>query len=153
MFHLSLGMGAFIGGMMAAQIRNLDWLHDQLHGFKTLLIAVFFMSVGLLINVPFVWQNLLPILMIVALIFLANTFINALIFRLLRQSWRYSLYAGAILAQIGEFSFVLASVGLQIGAITTVGYQLAVAIIALSLVISPFWIRLFRRFEHVAVRH
>ena len=147
LFHLSVGMGAFIGGMIAANIENIHWIRDQLHSFKTLFIALFFMSVGLLINIPFVWENIIPISIMVAVVFLVNTFINALIFRWLRLSWKYSLYAGAILAQIGEFSFFLASVGFQLGTISTTGYQIAIAVIALSLLFSPLWIKLFERFE------
>ena len=151
-FQLSLAMGAFIGGIIAAELDTKHWMREQLHGFKTLFIALFFISIGLLIDLPFLWENLLPISIMVGLVFCANTFINALIFRWLRLSWRYSLYAGAILAQIGEFSFFLASVGLQIGAISTFGYQTSIAVIALSLLVSPLWIQLFGRFEKIAVQ-
>ena len=70
-----------------------------------------------------------------------NTLINGVLLRLLGYSWRQGFYAGAVLAQIGEFSFVLAAVGHQTGLITTNGYQLVLAVIALSLLVSPLWIR------------
>jgi CPA2 family monovalent cation:H+ antiporter-2 len=71
---------------------------------------------------------------------LTNTFINAGILRVLRNDWRTSLYSGAMLAQIGEFSFILVSVGLQATLVTQFGYQMTIAVISLSLMFSPIWI-------------
>jgi CPA2 family monovalent cation:H+ antiporter-2 len=74
-----------------------------------------------------------------------NTVINALVLRLLGRRWRNSFYGGALLSQIGEFGFVLAALGLQVGVISGYGYQTTVAVIAMTLMISPFWCRAFRR--------
>lgn len=64
-----------------------------------------------------------------------NTIINAITLRMLNVKWRESLYVGAILSQIGEFSFVLAAVGKQSGIIEDYAYQMRVIIIALSLLV------------------
>ena len=55
------------------------------------------------------------------------------------------MIAGVTLGQIGEFAFVIASVGLTVGAINTDGYKIAVAVIALSLMLGPVWVALERR--------
>jgi len=77
-------------------------------------------------------------------VILTNTFINGGILRILGENWRDSLYAGTLLSQIGEFSFVLAAVGIQAHIISDFGYQLTVAVIAMSLLISPPWIMLIK---------
>ncbi len=56
------------------------------------------------------------------------------------NDWKESLYGGALLAQIGELSFVLAAIGFSTHIIGDYGYQITIAVIALSLLISPFWI-------------
>ena len=85
---------------------------------------------------------------LLAAVLLTNTFINAVILRLLGDSWSDSIYAGALLSQIGEFSFVLAAIGIQSNIITQYGYQLTIATIALSLLISPAWIGMSKRLLH-----
>jgi CPA2 family monovalent cation:H+ antiporter-2 len=75
---------------------------------------------------------------------LTNTFINGSILRILGDNWRDSIYAGALLSQIGEFSFVLAAVGIQAHIISDYGYQMTIAVISISLLISPPWIMLIK---------
>jgi monovalent cation:H+ antiporter-2, CPA2 family len=152
-FHLSIGMGAFIGGMLASNMKDLGWMRDELKGFKTLFLALFFISIGLLIDISFLIENFLLIFAMLGFVFLTNTFINAGVFLWLKCSWRYSIYIGAILAQLGEFSFVLASTGFQTGAISHFGYQAAISIIALSLLVSPLWIGIFHKFGLAPKQH
>ncbi len=88
---------------------------------------------------------------IVLLGFVISLSSTAVVLKLLKDrgelgdSWSTSLYSGALLAQIGEFSFVLASVGMQSKLITGYGYQLTIAVIALTLVLSPGWIALMKQ--------
>lgn len=143
-FHLSLGLGAFVGGVIASNVINFGWVKDELGSFKTLFLALFFVSIGLLINIEFFTENWFFIVAILFSTLLINTFIDTLVFLWLRRPLRYALYAGALLAPLGEFSFFLASAGLQVGAIGEYAYQMAIMVIALSLILTPFWIRLFR---------
>jgi CPA2 family monovalent cation:H+ antiporter-2 len=88
-------------------------------------------------------------LVLVVMVVVGNTLLNGLLIRALGRSWPESLYAGALLSQIGEFSFVLSAVGLQAGVITGYSYQATVTIIATSLFVSPVWIKLVKYFlEH-----
>ena len=59
--------------------------------------------------------------------------------------WREALYGGALLSQVGEFSFVLAAIGLATGVIGEFSYQLTISVIVLTLVLSPPWVAMFRR--------
>jgi len=144
-FQLSVALGAFIGGMVVAAARETDWVQHRLEPFRTFFVAIFFVSVGMLINIGFILSHWLQISLLVASIIITNTFINAFALRALKVSWAQSLYAGALLSQIGEFSFVLASVGYQGQIITEYAYQITVAVIAISLLISTSWIGLMKK--------
>jgi CPA2 family monovalent cation:H+ antiporter-2 len=142
---ISAALGAFVAGMVIAATQEMDWIHRALEPLRVIFVALFFVSVGMLIQPEFIVANFGQVLALVLGILLTNTFINAGILRWLGDSWPTSLYSGALLAQIGEFSFVLATVGLQAKIISNYGHQLTIAVIALSLVLSPAWILGMRR--------
>lgn len=145
LFGLSTALGAFIGGMLVGAARETQWVHHSLDPFRVIFVALFFVSIGMLVDLIFIKEHWFQIAALVIAVILTNTFINAVIIRLLGDSWPDSLYSGALLSQIGEFSFVLAAVGMQANLINNYGYQLTVTVIALSLMISPAWIALSRR--------
>ena len=139
MLELSTALGAFVAGLVVHAAKETDWVEDSLHGFRVIFIAFFFLSIGLLMDTVFLLQNWFAVAVLVLVALLANHVINTLIIRSLGRSWSESIYAGAMLAQIGEFSFVLAAVGLQANVIGRFGYQLAISTIAISLLLSPAW--------------
>ena len=145
-FGLSSALGAFIAGMTISNTNEHNWIRKTLHPFYVILVAVFFVSVGMLIDTVFIFDNWELIIFLVIITILLKTLFNAVILRFLENSWRESFYAGALLAQIGEFSFILGSLGMQLGIITLFGYQLTVSVIALTLLVSPFWISLFKTY-------
>jgi CPA2 family monovalent cation:H+ antiporter-2 len=147
LFQLSSALGAFVAGMLVGVARETNWVHHRLEPFRVVFVAVFFVSIGMLVDVRFVMDNLILIVAMVAAVFFGNTVINATVLRVLGDPWRYSIYAGAHLAQIGEFSFVLAAVGVKNDLISGYAYQFAVAVIALSLALSPAWIGLIGRIQ------
>ena len=103
----------------------------------------------MLVDISFIFSHAIQVLLLVVIVLVSNTFLNGIILRFLGYRWRESLYAGAMLSQIGEFSFVLAAVGLTAGIIAEIAYQYTSAVIALSLLVSPFWILGARRILHV----
>ena len=119
--------------------------------FYIVFVALFFVSIGMSIDLTFARDNWQVILLLVGAVFLINTPISTLIMRMLGDDWRESLYAGALLSQIGEFSLVLAAVGLQAQLITGFAYQTTVAVIALTLLISPTWIAAVKRLRRPPV--
>ena len=141
---LSTALGAFIGGMLIGAARETQWVHHRLESFKVLFVALFFVSIGLLLDLRFLADHWLQASMLTIAALLTNTFINAFILKAAKFNWRDSLYAGLLLSQIGEFSFVLAAVGLQAAIISEYGYQLALCVISLSLLVSPLWISIGR---------
>ena len=142
---LSAALGAFVAGMIVASARETDWVHHSLEPLRVIFIGLLFVSMGMLIDLSFLARHWGQVMALVAGVFLTNTFINALILKGLGDQWRTSLYSAALLAQIGEFSFVLASVGLQAGIIEGFSYQMTIAVIALSLLLSPAWIALNKK--------
>lgn len=139
-FGLSLGLGAFVSGIIVAHLGGVSWVRTQLHSFQTFFVALFFVSIGLLINLEFLREHFVLIMSLVLLVFVGNTFINASIFRAYGETWRYSIFAGSMLAQIGELSFLLAATGLTLGTIGREAYEIAILVISLSLLFSPLWI-------------
>ncbi|MFH1320103.1 MAG: cation:proton antiporter [Bacteroidota bacterium] len=143
-FGLSSALGAFVAGVLVSSANATKWVHESLHAFRVVFVALFFVSIGMLINLHFLKENITTVLLFVFLIFFANNLINAIIMRIFGMSWRESIYTGAILAQIGEFSFILGSTGFMIGMITEYSYQLIISIISITLIISPAWIVITR---------
>ncbi len=139
-FGLSSALGAFVAGMIVSKAEETTWVHRSLHTFRIVFVALFFVSVGMLIDQNFVMENLGVVSIMVLLIFITNNFINAMIVRFLGESWPESLFTGAILAQIGEFSFILGASAYFIGLISEYPYQLIISTISITLIISPLWI-------------
>ncbi len=140
LFGLSAGLGAFVGGMVMHAGKATEWIHDNLHPFRVLFVAIFFVSLGLQIDIEFIAENLLPLSIILLAIFVTNHFLNSVILRIFNCTWREALLGGALLAQIGEMSFLLSYSAYDSGIILTYGYKFSVSLICLTLVFSPFWI-------------
>ncbi len=147
---LSAPLGAFVGGMIVSSARQTHWVCQSLSSFRMVLMAIFFVSIGMLIDLSFVRQYFLQLTLLVTAATLTNTLINAGILRALGARWNASLYGGSLLSQIGEFSFVIAAVGLQSEIINQVGYQLTISVISLTLMISPLWIGVIKLLTKVA---
>lgn len=139
-FGLSSALGAFVAGMVVSKAKETTWVRTSLHPFRIVFVALFFVSVGMLIDLGFLVDNLGIVSLMVLLVFITNNFINTLIVRFLGENWKDSLYTGAILAQIGEFSFILGGTAFFIGLIPEDAYQLVVSTISVTLIISPLWI-------------
>ena len=141
---LSTALGAFVAGLVVAAARETEWIHRNLEPYRVLFVAAFFASVGMLVDLHFLAEHWLPILALVLATFLTNTLINAGTLHALGRGWRMSLYVGALLSQVGEFSFVLAAVGKDVGIITEFGYQMVLGVIVGTLILGPGWIAVLR---------
>lgn len=146
---LSTALGAFIAGMFIATTKETHWVHESLMSLKTICMAVFFVSIGLLVDLKLIWSNFFEVMLLVLAAFTTNTILNAGILRLLRESWQDSIYGASLLAQIGEFSFVLVSIGLASKLIDINHYKMLISVIAVSLIFSPVWIALTKRFAGI----
>ena len=147
---LSPAYGAFLAGLVIANSTIRTEAIQVTEPIQSVLLVVFFLSIGLLIDVPFVWNHLGSVLLFVIGVLALKTFLNVWLLRMVGTPWEQAFPGGLIMAQIGEFSFILAAVGLKNGAITSDGYRFAIAVIAISLLASPFWMRSVRRFHVLA---
>ena len=147
---LSAALGAFVGGIVLSATKSTEWVHDSLVAFKIVFVALFFVSVGMLIDLDFLMKNALTIGVLVLLVFVINNTINVIGMRLFCKHWRISFYAGALLSQIGEFSFIISSTGYYSGIIKEYAYQLTISTIALTLLLSPFWISFSKKILKIA---
>ena len=91
-FGLSTALGAFIAGIFVASSRSTKWFHESLFSLKIMFVALFFISVGMLIDINFVREHILAIVLLVLAAFIVNNLINTLIMRAFRMSWKDSIY-------------------------------------------------------------
>ena len=147
---LSAAFGAFIAGLVIAGSTMRGEAIAATHPIQSVLVVVFFLSIGLLIDLDFIIANLGTVIFFVLAVLAGKTAINVALMRVVRQPWEMAFPAGLIIAQIGEFSFVLAATGLANGSLSGDAYRLAIAVIAVSLLVSPLWMVSVRRFHTVA---
>ncbi len=143
-FHLSAALGTFMAGMLVGVARETRWVGERLDSFRTLFVALFFVSVGSLVDLAFVAEHRMLVISLLFGVIVTNGAINVITFRVLGETWRHSIVGGAMLAQIGEFSFVLVAAGMASDAIGPFTYKLTILLIALSLLLSPAIIALAR---------
>jgi len=141
---LSTALGAFVAGILIGAAKETRWVHHSLEPFRILFVALFFVSIGMLVDLGFLLSHWYQVSALIFLVLITNTFINGMVLRMLGDNWRDSIYAGTLLSQIGEFSFVLAAVGIQAKIISDYGYQMTVVVISMSLLVSPAWIMLVK---------
>ncbi len=138
---LSLALGAFLAGLVISESEYAYQAISDILPFKDSFNGLFFISVGMLMNLTFLAENLFVILLAVLFILLLKTSTGFFSVHLLGHPVRVSLQTGLHLAQIGEFSFVLAMAGKSAGIITGNLYQLFLSASVWSMVLTPFILR------------
>ena len=148
----SLAIGAFLAGLIISESEyGLQALSDVLP-FRALFSGVFFTSIGMLLDVPLVvGQPLVAVGATLALIG-AKTAVTAGAVMLRGRSLDVSLMTGLSLAQVGEFSFVLAAAGLPLGLFAGDDYQFFLSVAALSMMVTPFLVATARPAADAVVR-
>ena len=139
-FGLSPALGAFVGGMVMHVSKATDWIYDTLHSFRVLFVALFFVSIGLQIDFQFIVKNYVVISIVLFSVYITNHFINSFILKLFSCKWHEAILGGALLAQIGELSFLLSSSAYSLNIFESFGYKFTISLISLTLLISPFYI-------------
>jgi monovalent cation:H+ antiporter-2, CPA2 family len=138
---LSIEMGAFVAGLMISEAEYADETLTYVEPIRDIFASLFFVSIGMLIDPVFLWNNLELILGLVALVFVGKFLIVTPLVRLFRYPLKTAIIVGLGLAQIGEFSFVLASEGQTLGLVSRRVYLLILGTTAVTLVLTPFVMR------------
>ncbi len=139
---LSIEMGAFVAGLMISEVEYADQTLTYVEPLRDIFASLFFVAIGMLIDPVFLWNNLELILGLVAIVFVGKFAIVTPLVMLFRYPLKTALIAGLGLAQIGEFSFVLASEGQALGLVSRRVYLLILGTTAVTLVVTPFVLKL-----------
>ncbi|MBD2095173.1 cation:proton antiporter [Trichocoleus sp. FACHB-591] len=139
---LSIEMGAFVAGLMISEVEYADQTLTYVEPLRDIFASLFFAAIGMLIDPVFLWNNWELILGLVALVLVGKFLIITPLVTLFRYPLKTALIAGFGLAQIGEFSFVLASEGQALGLVSRRVYLLILGTTAVTLVVTPFLLRL-----------
>jgi CPA2 family monovalent cation:H+ antiporter-2 len=141
---LSPALGAFLGGLAVGHSTLRRSALATAQPVQSILLFVFFLSVGLLIDLRYLAQQALVIGAALVVVTGGRTFLSWLLLMLMGEGISTATSAALILSPMGEFSFVLAGAGLAAGALSHEGYKLAIAVIAMSLLVSPLFFLLAR---------
>lgn len=137
---LSLAIGAFFAGLIISESEYSHQITSEILPVKDILMAVFFISIGMMINPEFIKNNYIILLgLVIVIVFLKSTIVFALVY-LLKYPAQMGISAGLTLSQIGEFSFVIAIEAMHYDLLSPDLYQFFLGASLLTMTISPFFI-------------
>jgi len=145
LFGVSLALGAFFAGMVVHESDLSHRAEGELRPLQDVFGALFFVSVGMLFDPTVLVREPLRVLVVIGIIVVGKSIAAFGIVRLLRGSVRTALTVSAALAQIGEFSFILATLGVVLGLLNSESQSLIVAGALLSITLNPLVFRLVAR--------
>jgi CPA2 family monovalent cation:H+ antiporter-2 len=142
---LSSALGSFIAGILVGRINVFNWLERSLASFKVFFVTLFFVSIGLRIDISYLYSNYQLIFLGTLVVLMSNSLMSAIIFRLLKYNWKDSWYGGALLSQTGEFGILALSIAYKAGIIEYGLYKTGLGITCLSLLFSTIWITILKK--------
>ena len=149
---LSYALGAFIAGMLISETKFRYQVESDIAPFRDILLGLFFISVGMLLNLEQIAANLGLVLVILLAFVLLKAAIVSLVIRLMQYETGVAIRTGLILAQAGEFSFVILALGVEQQLVSGPALQLVLAAALLSMVLAPFMIQYNGRITRRLVR-
>lgn len=138
----SSAFGAFIMGSILAETIEAERIEKLVEPVKNLFGAIFFVSVGMLVDPQILVAYAVPILVLVLTILIGQAIFGSASFMLGGESLKSAMRCGFSMAQIGEFSFIIASLGLSLGVISDFLYPVVVAVSVITTFLTPYMIRL-----------
>lgn len=136
----SSALGAFIMGSLIAEAPNAEHIEHLVAPIKDLFGAVFFVSVGMMVNPALLADYALPVAVLVATTILGQLFFATCGVLAAGQKLRTAVHCGFALTQIGEFSFILATLGMSLGVTSDFLYPIIVAVSVITTFTTPFFI-------------
>ncbi|HWC63688.1 MAG TPA: cation:proton antiporter [Rhizomicrobium sp.] len=150
---LSPALGAFLCGLLVGHSTLRRAAENMAAPVQSILLFVFFLSVGLLIDLHYLLDQAWVILAALVVVTGGKTFLNWLLLMIAGEPFDLAVQSSLFLSPVGEFSFVLASAALSVGALSDAGHKLAIAVIAMSLLASPIWFLMARLMHRVVIGH
>jgi CPA2 family monovalent cation:H+ antiporter-2 len=147
----SMALGAFLGGLVLAESEFSHQAHAEIRPIRDLLASLFFISLGMLLEGPFLIEHWPTVVAVTVFILVAKAAAATAALRLVATPPRVAVAAGLALSQVGEFSFVFGRSGLEAGLLSTSDWQTLLAASIATMVVTPMVIgaapRIARRFS------
>ncbi len=138
----STALGAFLMGSLLAETTQAERIEHLVSSVKDLFGAIFFVSVGMLINPALLKQYMWPVLLLIVLVVVGKTVFVSLGALLAGQPLKQSVQAGTSMSQIGEFSFIIATLGVSLKVTSDYLYPIAVGVSVMTTFTTPFMMKL-----------
>jgi glutathione-regulated potassium-efflux system protein KefB len=149
--HLSTALGAFVAGVMLADSPYRHELEADIEPFRTILLGLFFLAVGMMLDLDVVMDRPLAVLGLAATVVVVKTGVIFLLARAFGMATRSAFAMGLLLSQGGEFAFVLFAQATAAQLIAPEAVSLFGAVVTVSMATTPFLMMLSRRFNNPAV--
>jgi len=149
---LTPAYGAFFAGLLVGNSAQRNAVAEVAQPVQSILLMVFFLSIGLLIDLSYLWANLWLVLSLWFFVAVFKTALNVGILQAMGEPPQRAFMTSLSLAQVGEFSFVLGAAALDQGLIASDIHRLVVAVTVVSLVTSPLWMHSARRLHDRAAQ-
>jgi CPA2 family monovalent cation:H+ antiporter-2 len=138
----SSALGAFIMGSILAETLHSERIEKLIKPIKNLFGAIFFVSVGMLIDGKLLLQYIVPVCVITFLVIFGKTFFVTVGAIISGRPLKQALQAGTSMSQIGEFSFIIATLGISLNVTSSYLYPIAVGVSVITVFATPYMIRL-----------
>lgn len=152
-FHLSMALGGFVIGMMLGDSPFRHQISSDIRPFKDVLLGLFFVTIGMNIELGILQEHWLRILLFALLLMLIKTLIISLLVRLMGDNRQVALQTSLNLAQAGEFGLALLALGVMHGLLDSDQSSFIILVLVLSMAASPFLIRHGHRISQFLERH
>jgi CPA2 family monovalent cation:H+ antiporter-2 len=149
---MSLAFGAFLGGLMISESEYSHNAFGNLIPFRDTFTSFFFVSIGMLLNLNFVIENYMLVIGAVLLVIAIKALFASFAAFMLGHTFRGTIMVGLALCQVGEFSFILAKIGLYHHVVTPYLYQLFLSVAVVTMAVSPFLITAARPIANQLLR-
>jgi CPA2 family monovalent cation:H+ antiporter-2 len=149
---MSLAFGAFLAGLMISESQYSHNAFSNLIPFKDTFTSFFFVSIGMLLDMNFVVDNYQLVILSVMLVIIIKTILAGGTGFVLGHTLRGTVLVGLALSQVGEFSFILAKIGLNNGILNDYYYQLFLAVAVITMAVTPFLMKISRPLANLLLR-
>ena len=138
---LSLALGAFLAGLIISESEYSHQATGTIIPFKVLFTSIFFISIGMMLDLEFFINNAIIILSLAVFVFIGKALIASMAVAILKYPPRTVILTGLALFQIGEFSFILSKVGISNGLMSSETYQYFLSVSIVTMFLTPFVIQ------------
>jgi CPA2 family monovalent cation:H+ antiporter-2 len=137
----SMALGAFVMGAIIAESKQIHVIERLVEPLRDMFTAIFFVAIGMMVDPSVLTEYWLPILIITGVVVMGKTTANTLATIATGHDARTSLKVGMGLSQIGEFSFIIASLGVTLGVTSGFLYPVVVSVSVLTTILTPYLIK------------